>query len=185
MRAPTSSAPRSEPTGLTGTLERNIAALVEHRRRQARRLTASERIAKRISAFAGSMAFVYIHAAVYGFWILANLGWVPGVEPWDPTMVVLAMIASVEAIFISTFILISQNQMAEAEDRRAELDLQVSLLAEHEITKLVAMISDIATRLGIPVDDREVSEMKQNVAPVAVLEKIEAVADETEERAGV
>ncbi|HEV7254282.1 MAG TPA: DUF1003 domain-containing protein [Mesorhizobium sp.] len=165
-------------TGLTGTLERNIAALVEHRRRQKRRLTVSERIAKKISAFAGSMAFVYLHAAVYGFWILANLGWVPVVEPWDPTMVVLAMIASVEAIFISTFILISQNQMVEAEDRRAELDLQVSLLAEHEITKLVAMVSDIAARLDVPVDDREVSEMKENVAPVAVLEKIEEVAQQ-------
>jgi uncharacterized membrane protein len=182
---PTTSPSRGDrPIGLTDTLERNIAALVEHRRRQARALTASERIARRISAFAGSMPFVYLHAVVYGFWIVANLGWIPGVAPWDPSMVVLAMIASVEAIFISTFILISQNQMAEAEDRRAELDLQVSLLAEHEITRLVAMVSDIADRLDVPVDQSDLGEMKQNVAPVAVLEKIEAVAAE-DERQGI
>ena len=59
-------------------------------------------MAERISRFAGSMRFVYLHAVLYGFWIAANIGLVPAIEPWDPTLVVLAMIASVEAIFLST-----------------------------------------------------------------------------------
>ena len=71
---------------------------------------------------------------LFGFWIVANLDWVPGVPAWDPSFVVLAMAASVEAIFLSTFVLISQNRMAA--DKRADLDLQVSLLAEHEVTRL-------------------------------------------------
>lgn len=181
MTAPETTRARPK-AGMTATLERNIAALVEHRRQRAAALTASERIAERVSRFAGSMNFVFIHAAIYGFWIIANLGLVPGVAPWDPSMVVLAMIASVEAIFLSTFILISQNRLAEAEDRRAELDLQVSLLAEHEITRLVAIVSDIAAKLDVPVNARDIDEMTQNVAPVAVLEKIEEVAEE--ERGG-
>ena len=80
------------------------------------------------------MRFVYLHLALFGGWIIVNLGLIPGLRPFDPSFVVLAMVASVEAIFLSTFVLISQNRMAAAADRRADLDLQVSLLAEHEIT---------------------------------------------------
>jgi uncharacterized membrane protein len=120
------------------------------------------------------MRFVYLHLAVYGAWILANLGVIPGVEPWDPTFVVLAMMASVEAIFLSTFILITQNRMAAAADRRAELDVQIGLLAEAEITKLVELVSEIADRMGVDsAHQGEVEEMKQRVQPEAVLDAIE------------
>jgi uncharacterized membrane protein len=94
------------------------------------------------------------------------------VHPWDETLVVLAMVASVEAIFLSMFILISQNRMAAVSDRRAELDLQVSLLSEHEVTKLVEMVSAIANRLGVSCSD-DIEELKRNVAPEAVLDAIE------------
>jgi uncharacterized membrane protein len=98
----------------------------------------------------------------------------PGIGPWDPTFVVLAMIASVEAIFLSTFILITQNRMAAAADRRAELDVQVSLLAEQEITKLVELVSEIADRMGVDhATGADVQEMKREVAPEAVLDAIE------------
>ena len=84
------------------------------------------------------------------------------------------MVASVEAIFLSTFILITQNRMSAAAEKRAELDLQISLLAEHEVTKLAALLSAIAGRLGIQTEvDSEVDELKQDVAPEAVLDEIE------------
>jgi uncharacterized membrane protein len=84
------------------------------------------------------------------------------------------MVASVEAIFLSTFILITQNRMSAAADRRAELDLQISLLAEHEVTKLAALLSAVADRLRIQTEvDAEVEELKQDVAPEAVLDEIE------------
>jgi uncharacterized membrane protein len=131
-------------------------------------------LAAAIGRFAGSMYFVYLHLALFGTWILANLGWIPGVRPWDESFVMLAMIASVEAIFLSTFVLITQNRMAAAVDKRADLDLQVSLLAEHEITKLADLISEIATKLGVETGrDRELQEIKQDVAPEAVLDEIE------------
>ena len=85
------------------------------------------------------------------------------------------MIASVEAIFLSTFVLISQNRMAAAADKRADLDLQISLLAEHEVTKLAAMVAAIASHVGVNTEvDSEVQEIKQDVAPEAVLDKIES-----------
>ena len=96
-----------------------------------------------------------------------------GLKPWDPTFVILAMVASVEAIFLSTFILITQNRMSAAADRRAELDLQVSLLAEAEITKLVELVSMMAERMDLrPTEQEEIEEMKQRVAPEQVLDAI-------------
>jgi uncharacterized membrane protein len=89
------------------------------------------------------------------------------------------MIASVEAIFLSTFILITQNRMAAAADRRAELDVQISLLAEAEITKLVELVAQIAERMNVPgAEEEEVEEMKRRVEPEAVLDAIEEVEAE-------
>jgi uncharacterized membrane protein len=117
---------------LTSVLGRNIAALRDRRTREEDRATAQERLADAITRFSGSMLFVYLHLTIFGFWIVANLGWVPHVAKWDESFVMLAMWASVEAIFLSTFVLISQNRMGAAADKRADLDLQISLLAEHE-----------------------------------------------------
>jgi uncharacterized membrane protein len=168
--------PPPQPAGLSPVLERNIRALRLRRQRDEVNATAQERLAEAITRFTGSMRFVYLHLAFFGLWIVANLGWVPGVPSWDPSFVVLAMIASVEAIFLSTFVLISQNRMAAAADRRADLDLQVSLLAEHEITKLATLVSGIADRLGVrTAADTELDEITQDVAPEAVLDEIETV----------
>jgi uncharacterized membrane protein len=164
--------------GLNRALERNIHALQERRRAEAASASVQEKVAGAITRFSGSMRFVYLHLALYGTWIVANLGWLPGVRAWDPTFVVLAMIASVEAIFLSTFILITQNRMAALAEKRAELDLQISLLAEHEVTKIVAMVDAIGRHLGVTGEaGAELEEMKRNVAPEAVLDAIESEAE--------
>ena len=136
-------------------------------------------MAAAVTRFSGSMRFVYLHLALYGFWIVANLGWVPAVPRWDPSFVVLAMIASVEAIFLSTFILITQNRMSALAEKRAELDLQISLLSEHELTKLVAMVDAISRHLRIDHGAGDVDELKRNVAPEAVLDAIEQTTPES------
>jgi uncharacterized membrane protein len=117
--------PPPPPPGLSPVLERNIQALQRRRQQDERRASAEEQIAEAITRFTGSMLFVYLHLAFFGLWIVANLGWIPGVPQWDPSFVVLAMMASVEAIFLSTFVLISQNRMSAAADKRADLDLQI------------------------------------------------------------
>jgi uncharacterized membrane protein len=120
------------------------------------------------------MLFVYLHLAVFGLWILVNLKWIPGIPTWDESFVVLAMVASVEAIFLSTFVLITQNQMATETEKRADLDLQISLLTEHELTKVATLVSKIAERLHVRADQPgEFEEVKRDVAPEAVLDHIE------------
>jgi uncharacterized membrane protein len=174
--------PPPQPGGLSPVLERNIRALQFRREREEKEATAQERVAEAITRFTGSMRFVYLHLAFFGFWIVANLGWVPGVPAWDPSFVVLAMIASVEAIFLSTFVLISQNRMAAAADKRADLDLQVSLLAEHEVTRLVTLVSGIADRMGVKTEaDADLEEITLDVAPEAVLDELEATAPGAEQ----
>jgi uncharacterized membrane protein len=133
-----------------------------------------ERLAAVIPRFTGSMAFVYLHLVLFGSWIVVNLGLLSSISKFDPSFVILAMIASVEAIFLSTFVLISQNRMAAAADKRADLDLQINLLAEHEVTKLITMVSAIVDHLNIKINiDTEIEELKQDVAPEAVLDEIE------------
>ncbi|RDE04655.1 DUF1003 domain-containing protein [Sphingomonas aracearum] len=163
------------PPGLGGVLARNIERMDEHRRREAQNARLSERLSDAITAFAGSMAFVGLHAVLYGVWIAVNLGWVPGVKPFDPTFVVLAMEASVEAIFLSTFVLISQNRMMRAAARQNEFDLQINLLTEHELTRLVALVDAMAQKMGVAaVDAEELGEIKRDVSPEAVLSTLEA-----------
>ena len=89
------------------------------------------------------------------------------------------MVASVEAIFLSTFILITQNRMAAQAQKRADLDLQISLLAEHEITRLIILTGAIAEHLGIkPVQDPELEELAQDVAPEQVLDTMETLQNQ-------
>lgn len=166
--------PSPIPPGLGSVLARNLRMMEERRGREEATATFEERVADPITRFTGSMRFVYLHVVLFGGWILVNLGVVPGVPKFDPSFVILAMAASVEAIFLSTFILISQNRMTATAQKRAELDLQINLLTEHEVTKLVALLSSVADRLGVKSEvDGEVEELKEDVAPDAVLDEIE------------
>jgi uncharacterized membrane protein len=163
------------PRPLNSALRRNIEALHERRRQEAAAASAETRIAEAITRFTGSMRFVYLHLLLFGAWVLVNLGLVPGLPRFDPSFVVLAMVASVEAIFLSTFVLISQNRMAAAADKRADLDLHISLLTEHELTRLVELVTALAERAGLPAQaDPDLKEIQQDVAPEAVLDALEA-----------
>jgi uncharacterized membrane protein len=155
-------------------VERNIQALLAQRQMEEKALGWQERLAEAITRFSGSMLFVYLHVLLYGSWIAINLGWMPALRPFDPSFVILAMEASVEAIFLSTFILITQNRMMTLADRRADLNLQISLLAEHEITRLIKMVAEMAGRMGLrTAEDPELTELAQDVRPEKVLESME------------
>jgi uncharacterized membrane protein len=160
--------------GLSPVIERNIAALLERQRAEQRRLRLQERLADRITRWAGSMNFVYLHVLLFGIWILSNIGWLPILPRFDPSFVILAMFASVEAIFLSTFVLISQNRMSASAEKRSELDLQISLLAEHEITRLITMVSALARKARVEQPEpAELSDLQKDIAPEKVLDRIE------------
>jgi uncharacterized membrane protein len=119
-------------------------ALAEHRAR--RRASAVLRAADAITAFSGSMRFVALHVVWFGAWILINLF----VIPFDPfPFGLLTMVVSLEAIFLSTFVLISQNRYEErqhlvVDHHYAETRLLEDLLREN--TKLTAEIHRVTTR---------------------------------------
>ncbi len=164
---------------LARIVHRNIRALIHARREIEQQLPREIRVADVITRFAGSMKFVYLHAALFGAWLIVNSGFVPGVTPFDPfPFVMLAMWASVEAIFLSTFVLISQNRMQTLADQRADLDLQISLLSEHEITRLVQLTDAIAQRVGARICEEDLEELKKDVSPEAVLREIDRAEED-------
>lgn len=163
-------------------LDRNIRALLERRRAEERTKSWKERLADRVTRFTGSMRFVLIHVVLFGAWIGWNLPFSP-LPRFDPSLVVLAMAASVEAIFLSTFILITQNRMQALADRRADLDLQVNLLSEHEVTQLIRLMKRMAERMGVDESRaEELPDLERDVQPEKVLDHIETVAQEREPR---
>lgn len=154
-------------------VERNIKALLKRNQQEDKKRSFEEKIADKITRFTGSMLFVYIHLALFGIWIMWNVGWF-GLKPFDPSFVVLAMFASVEAIFLSTFVLISQNRMNAQADKRADLDLQVSLLTEHEVTRLITLVTAMAKKMDIAdAYDAEIDELAKDVHPEKVLDTME------------
>ncbi len=162
-----------EASEMNSVLRRNIEAVQRQRMQMERQAGLQERIADFVTSFAGSMWFVYVHAIIVTGWVVINRGWTP-VPAFDDSFVLLATVASVEAIFLSTFILISQNRAAQAADRRADLDLQVSLLAEHEVTRILTLCTEIAKAMKLSAGrDPRLNELKEDVAPEDVLAQIQ------------
>jgi uncharacterized membrane protein len=124
--------------------------------------TVSERIAERIANFTGSMLFISLHVVWFSLWIVFNIPW-PGFQPIDPfPFTLLTMIVSLEAIFLSAFILMSENRQGRLADRRARVNLQVDMISEREITKLLELVVDIHSELRIRRStDVELDNMQQ------------------------
>lgn len=110
---------------------RNVNELFEEN------LSFGDRLADWLTGRVGTMGFIYANTVWFGVWIAINLGWIPGAPPFDPfPFGLLTMIVSLEAIFLSLFVLISQNR-SDAKDRlRSELDYRVNVKAEIEIGQL-------------------------------------------------
>ena len=159
---------------LNSVLTRNIEALQQKHAEEERQADLQVRLADRITAITGSMPFVYGHLLIVAAWITINVGWVSSIAPFDPTFVILATAASVEAIFLSTFVLISQNRAAAVARRRAELDLQTVLLSEYEVTRILRLVISLGARLGVKeADDPSLNELQAHIEPERVLDKIE------------
>lgn len=168
---------------LNKIVQENIIAILEHRKQLERSRTTQDIIADRITSYSGRMSFVVLHIIWFAAWFLFNSGWF-GLKPFDPFPYgLLTMVVSLEAIFLSTFVLISQNRMGRQDKQRAELDLQIDLLTERELTRVVVMLDEIQQHLGMShVQDEELAEFEKETKPDEVLTQIENEEDEgTEE----
>ncbi len=146
---------------------------------EAQNKTLSEAVADYIATFTGSMLFVWLHVAWFALWILWNVGWL-GLRPLDPfPFTFLTMIVSLEAIFLSTFILMSENRQARLADRRARVNLQVDMIAEREVTKLMELVGDIHRHLGI--ERRADPELERMQRPTDI-EHLTEAAETVEEK---
>ena len=163
---------------LTEVVNHNIKVIEDHRRESEQQKTLQDHVADLITRWSGSMLFIYLHVAWFGFWIAANLG-LMGIKPFDPFPYgLLTTIVSLEAIFLSTFVLVSQNRQGALADRRAELDLQINLLSEYEMTRVLTLVDAIARKLEVAdCDNSELAELKQDVKPEELLGELEKRAE--------
>lgn len=158
-----------------GVIRRNIRDVIQARKRIERKETGSERVARRITEMAGNMWFAYFHCAWFGIWIGANV--MMGDVAFDPfPFVLLTTVVSLEAIFLTLMVLVSQNREAKLEEQRADLDLQIDLLAEYEVTRLLCLVSAIAKKLDIhESEDGELKELLSTVRPRDLLKELETL----------
>ena len=175
-RQPQNESDSGEETNSTvnRAIEKYIRTIVHMRLKAARQRTPEQRLADAITSFSGRMAFVDMHIVWFSVWILLNSG-LFNIKPFDPFPYgLLTMIVSLEAIFLSTFVLISQNRMSELSEQRADLDLHIDLLTEYELTRVLQMLDATQDKLGIPNEaDPELADLEMETQPEEVLEEIE------------
>lgn len=164
---------KKDNPALSKVIEKNIRTIIHLRTKAASERNLQNRIADAITSFSGRMIFAYIHIVWFAIWIMLNTGWL-GVPIFDPFPYgLLTMIVSLEAIFLSTFVLISQNRMSEETERHSDLNLQIGLLTEHELTRVLQMLDAIQHKMGI-IDHmkKELADLEMETRPEDVLAEI-------------
>ncbi len=173
---PPNKASTGASTELQSTDVQTIAEVVELEQRDRLKMGFSDQVAALVTAVVGSMFMVWVNLAWFVAWISLHQ---TGIVDFDPyPFGLLTMIVSLEAIFFSLFVLIAQNRQAELADKRAKLDLQVNLIAEREVTKLVSMVQEIRSHLGLAEEDPEVDAMQKPTRVrdlVSTMDHVEAV----------
>jgi uncharacterized membrane protein len=168
---------RPGPSSAEQLTEQNVETITRLEKEAREQRTPTDRLAEKIARFCGSMTFVWVHVVWFGGWILFNI--IPGTRHVDPfPFTFLTLIVSLEAIFLSTFILISQNQDSRISERRSHLDLQLNLLSEQENTKMIVMLHAIAAKVGADLDqDPHLEALGEETEPERLIEQIEARED--------
>jgi uncharacterized membrane protein len=147
--------------------QRNIETIARMEQDFLESRTFVDRLGDGIADFAGSMKFFLLHVAMLIAWIAVNGGVIPGIPAFDPfPYVLLTMIVSLESVLLSTFVLIKQNRMTKRADHRDHLNLQIDLLSEKEITKMLQLQRLMCSHMGIKEAERdgEALEMSEHTA---------------------
>ncbi|MBA3868242.1 MAG: DUF1003 domain-containing protein [Anaerolineae bacterium] len=146
---------------LQNNLEQNREIIRSLKTRQDEKRSLAEKIADFMTAIFGSIVFLLINVIWFAIWIVINLKIIPGSVAFDPfPFGLLTMIVSLEAIVLAIFVLISQNRSSKIADLREEIDLQVDMLTERELTKVMHLVCAIAEKQGIDLtQDKELQIM--------------------------
>jgi uncharacterized membrane protein len=149
------------------SVQENIESIAALNRSFEEGKTVGDRIASRIAAFSGSLWFVAVHLVWFLTWFVINTGHLPGVRPFDRyPFILLSMMVSVEAVLLSTFVLMKQNLMQRRTDHRDQMNLQIDLLSEKELTKALQILRAICQKLEIDdaALDAEFDDMSRNTS---------------------
>jgi uncharacterized membrane protein len=166
----------SVPPSADELTRRNVERVMALEAAEQRKATTVDRIADAITAFSGSIHFVWISVLLVGGWVAANL-LLPERERIDPfPFPLLTLVLSVEAILLSIFILMSQNRAAKVSDKRTHLDLQLNLLSEQENTKMLMMLERIGQAVGARFSDAETQALAEATHPEALSAQIDQAA---------
>jgi uncharacterized membrane protein len=142
------------------------------------RRTPTERFSDAIMKVVGNTGFLLAQLILISGWSLVNLHIIPGLKAFDPfPFGVLALVVSSESVFLTTFVLISQNRMARQSDRRSHLDLQVGMLSEQELTTILQMLQKLCQHMGVNVDSS-----KQEVRSFSKTTDVHKLASELEQK---
>ena len=126
----------------------------------------------------GNTGFLLAQLILISGLSLVNLHIIPGLKAFDPfPFGVLALVVSSESVFLTTFVLISQNRMARQSDRRSHLDLQVGMLSEQELTTILQMLQKLCQQMGVNVDSS-----KQEVRSFSETTDVHKLASELEQK---
>ena len=147
----------------TESAQQNIRTIAKLEQEAIDTRSRGEKFSDVFTRFMGSMTFVVLHLVWLGGWFLVNLGAVPAIEPFDPfPFGILTLIVSTEGVFLAIFVLISQNRMGRLANQRSHLNLQISLLAEQETTKILQRLKAISDHLGIAEADEEIRRLSES-----------------------
>jgi uncharacterized membrane protein len=171
------------PDRLQQVTKENVRAVAELEKSASANRNNADFFADAITRFVGSMLFVYLHLLWFGVWIGFNsLSAVPQTWHFDPyPFTFLTFVVSLEAIFLSTFILISQNHEERLARRRNQLDLQINLLAEQETTKIIQMLEVLHEHFGLEVDP-EIKQFETKISPGDIVREIESRLEQCGDR---
>jgi uncharacterized membrane protein len=154
-------APQPKNHSIQHKLHANQEMIKSLKTQQDEKRSLSDKIADVLTAVFGSMGFLILNIVWFVVWISLNLGLIPNIEPFDPfPFGLLTMIVSLEAIALAIIVLISQNRSAKIADLREEVDLQVDMMTEREITKLLRLVAAIVAKQGIDItEDKDLQAM--------------------------
>jgi uncharacterized membrane protein len=163
---------------MAGSVEKGIRSVAELERAFEEKKSWADRLTDRIAGFTGSIWFVVVHVAWFVAWFAINTKLVPAIHEFDPyPFILLSMMVSVEAVLLSTFVLMKQNRMQRRTDQRDHLTLQIDLLSEREVTKVLQLLRLVCQKLEIREveTDKDLAEMA-NITSVNIIS--ERISDE-------
>jgi len=157
-------------------VEKNIESIMKLENEAIESRSTAEHIADKITKTAGSSGFIIVHIFWFSGWIITNLSLIPGIKPFDPfPYSFLTLVVSLEAIFLTLLVLMSQNRMTKEADKRSHLDLQVNMLAEQESTMILKMLERIGDHLGL---EKEMDDSIKQLEEETDVHKLSKVLDQ-------